>query len=295
MKKVTKIISLALIVAALLTSACGCNSEQINTNPADKTKESSSVGETCHTSMEEDQAQADFESYDSIIQNWRMIVDLCPGYSNEKDRAGEYDAMFHLSNEATHKIYSSLFNSTLIMYPKDYQGCHSDGYASFGYAIQDVNRDGFEELVLMLNDQTILAVFSKSALDGKPVLLGNFWNRNTCRIDTAGRLHISGSNGADRLAFSVYQISPDREKLLLLEECGLDGHDEEKLEAIYYQIANGEKVHISEAEYNEFRQNSPYRLSDGSIEKYDGWQFTPLFDENNPPHPVGDPRQNAKG
>ena len=52
MKKTTKIIPLALIVASLLTSACGCNSEHINTNPSEQTKESSSVGQTKNTDTE---------------------------------------------------------------------------------------------------------------------------------------------------------------------------------------------------------------------------------------------------
>ena len=52
MKKTTKIILLALIVASLLTSVCGCNSEHINTNPSEQTKESSSVGQTKNTDTE---------------------------------------------------------------------------------------------------------------------------------------------------------------------------------------------------------------------------------------------------
>ena len=48
-EKTTKVIPLALIVAALLTSSCGCNSEHINTNPSVQTKEEIGSGEGAET------------------------------------------------------------------------------------------------------------------------------------------------------------------------------------------------------------------------------------------------------
>ncbi len=92
MAKTTQIISLALIVAALLTSACGCNSEQINTNPADKTKESTSVGETDNTNGETDSTKEETDNTNTKELDTSKLS-YCASYDHVtfyKDEQGQY-------------------------------------------------------------------------------------------------------------------------------------------------------------------------------------------------------------
>ena len=116
-----------------------------------------------------------------------------------------------------------------------------------GYAFCDLNNNGNDELLLLLDDYTILAIFSFA--DGKPILLDNYWNRKKCTIDADGTLQIYGSGGADTSSFSIFKISDNDKELVLLEEYGTDGHDPETLHTRYYKISNGNKTPITVLEY----------------------------------------------
>ena len=116
-----------------------------------------------------------------------------------------------------------------------------------GYAFCDLNKNGNNELILLLDDYTILAIFSFA--DGKPILLDNYWNRKKCTIDSDGTLQIYGSGGADTSSFSIFKISDNDKELVLLEEYGTDGHDPETLHTRYYKISNGNKTPITVLEY----------------------------------------------
>ena len=72
-----------------------------------------------------------------------------------------------------------------------------------GYAFRDLNENGNDEMLLLLDDYTVLAIFSFA--DGKPVLLDNYWNRKKCTIEQDGTIQVYGSSGADRSAVSIYK------------------------------------------------------------------------------------------
>ncbi|MBE6633776.1 MAG: hypothetical protein E7620_05485 [Ruminococcaceae bacterium] len=76
-----------------------------------------------------------------------------------------------------------------------------------GYAFCDLNKNGNDEMLLLLDDYTVLAIFSFA--DGKPVLLDNYWNRKKCTIDGDGTIQVYGSGGADTSSFSILKISDD--------------------------------------------------------------------------------------
>ena len=116
-----------------------------------------------------------------------------------------------------------------------------------GYAFCDLNKNGNDEMFLLLDDYTVLAIFSFA--DGKPILLDNYWNRKMCTIDGDGTIQVYGSGGADTSSFSIYEIANDDKELLLLEEYGTDGHDPETLHPHYYKISNGNKTPITVLEY----------------------------------------------
>lgn len=116
-----------------------------------------------------------------------------------------------------------------------------------GYAFCDLNKNGNDEMLLLLDDYTVLAIFSFA--DGKPVLLDNYWNRKKCTIEQDGTIQVYGSGGADTSSFSIFKISDNDKELVLLEEYGSDGHDPETLHPRYYKISNGTKISITVLEY----------------------------------------------
>ena len=116
-----------------------------------------------------------------------------------------------------------------------------------GYAFRDLNENGNDEMLLLLDDYTVLAIFSFA--DGKPILLDNYWNRKKCTIDGDGTIQVYGSGGADTSSFSIFKISDNDKELVLLEEYGTDGHDPETLHTLYYKILNGTKTPITALEY----------------------------------------------
>ena len=116
-----------------------------------------------------------------------------------------------------------------------------------GYAFCDLNKNGNDEMLLLLDDYTVLAIFSFA--DGKPILLDNYGNRKMCTIDGDGTVQVYGSGGADTPYFSIFKISDNDNELVPLEEYGTDGHDPETLHPHYYKISNGTKISITVLEY----------------------------------------------
>ena len=116
-----------------------------------------------------------------------------------------------------------------------------------GYAFCDLNKNGNDEMFLLLDDYTVLAIFSFA--DGKPILLDKYWNRKKCAIEADGTIQVYGSGGADTFSFSIYEIAKDDTELVRLEEYGMDGCNPETLHPYYYKISNGNKTPITVLEY----------------------------------------------
>ncbi len=125
-----------------------------------------------------------------------------------------------------------------------------------GYAFCDLNKNGNDEMLLLLDDYTVLAIFSYA--DGEPLLLDNYLDRKKCTIEADGNIQVYGSSGSDRSSFSIYKIAKDDKELVLLEEYGTDGHDPDTLDTYYYKILNGTKTSITELEYIAARSQGIY-------------------------------------
>lgn len=141
---------------------------------------------------------------------------------------------------------------------------------AFGYALEDLNGDSTPELVLLLKDYTVLAVFS--TVNGKPKLLDAYWPKHRCAIYNSGLLYTLSSGGSAYWEYAIHQISQDGSKLIAVEQYGSDDG--------LYKIINGEKYNISELEFEEFQKRYP-SLSDTSaseITKNSGIRFVSLFD-----------------
>ena len=116
-----------------------------------------------------------------------------------------------------------------------------------GYAFCDLNKNGNDELLLLLDDYTILAIFSFA--DDKPILIDNYWNRKKCTVNEDGNILVYSSGGADTSSFSTFEISNNDKDLVLLSEYGTDGHNPNTLTTYYYKILDGAKAPITELEY----------------------------------------------
>ena len=96
---------------------------------------------------------------------------------------------------------------------------------AFGYAIKDINGDGVDELVLLKEDYTILAIFT--CVDGKPIMVGgyDYYKFTTtrpyltnCWIYGDGTIYTSDLSGFDR--FRVYRIAEDGKSLETVADYG---------------------------------------------------------------------------
>ena len=116
-----------------------------------------------------------------------------------------------------------------------------------GYAFCDLNKNGSDEMLLLLDDYTVLAIFSFA--NDQPILLDKYWNRKKCAINEDGTIQVRGSGGADTSHYSIFKISDNDKELVLSEEYGTDGHNPETLVTHYYKISNGTKTPITVLEY----------------------------------------------
>ena len=205
---------------------------------------------------------ADFKSYDSIIMMYKKIVQLCIDYDEKKAISGEYDAMFYIPGEKEYKWYEDIFHSTYLIYPGRYEKNKNENYINFfGYALKDLNNDGTDELVLLLNDYTVIAIFS--ICEEHPVLLGHYNERNRAWIDNEGNIYVNGSSGVAFFNSSMYRVAPNCNELSLIWEIGACGMDNMG-KIVYYITFGHERKQISEKEFDLIIASNPY-LSDSKI------------------------------
>ena len=89
----------------------------------------------------------------------------------------------------------------------------------FGYAIRDINEDGFPELFILVRDDysegdTVIAIFTIH--ENKTVLVDAFWSRKRCTVDMDGTIYINGSSGWDNSSSESYQLNAGTGRLQLI-------------------------------------------------------------------------------
>lgn len=276
-----KIIVLCLTFALSWSVLVACEQpNQVEMNNSENHHRTQDI--SSETYAHEELEDSNLDGYESIIKLYREIAESCPVYVDKKDSTEELASISipGVNDETVLKWYDSIFYSTYFLYPRDSYGLREDGYKYIGYTVKDLNKDNSEELILRLNDDTVIAVFTM--VDGVPVLVGNYWNRYTCWIDADGLLHTHGSSGADRSNNAIYDINSSGE-LVLLWGCGTDGCDEHTREIIYYKMTDGEKHYITKDEYNTYCVQSPYIKFEATLENPEFLTFVPMFNDNYAP------------
>ncbi len=202
-----------------------------------------------------------FGDYAGAIAALEKISMICTDRANIGSDLSLHADKFRYENETDRETFSTVLWSAVGMLP--YGG-------RFGYSVGDVNGDGRDELLYMIEEEYMLiAIFTE--FDGKPVLLDNFWNRYRGRIDTDGLIHTYGSNGAMYPSLIIYKISDRAPALEHVIELGCDwGSSEDR----YIKLENGVKEQITFDELIELSKNPPFKNeSDVRTENNPGVNF----------------------
>ncbi len=245
----------------------------------------STFTESSDTPTEENDSDIKITGYENIINLYRKTINICQNYIDSKDALERYCQELGITDENEKELFSKISDSAYLFYPGRGASYSSSPHykLSCGYAIKDLNGDGVDELVLINDDYRVVAIFSM--VNGTPILLGNYIPRRSCWIDGNGWLHENGSSGADYSTHAIYKIAQGGASLELIAEYGTNGH--EWIDGVgvtkYYQLVNGEKIEITEDEYNSLsEQYVGYLGSNGgtAATKEDaGLTFMSLFTE----------------
>lgn len=111
---------------------------------------------------------------------------------------------------------------------------------NFGYAFYDLNQDGTGELLLLLDDYSLLAVFS--LVENRPVLADAFWSKQKGAVSEGRQILTFTSASAAESYFSLNEIGADG-GLISVETWGMENGE-------YYRVQNGQRQCLSEAEYD---------------------------------------------
>lgn len=228
---------LILLCCVMFSSVISCqktNTEEIHQQDTSQNAQASIGDESKINNMRST------NEYKTIIDMYKEIVDIHKIYTPTESYE-KYNDNF------SQNWYREIFFATLI-------GNVSNN--SYGYAFSDLNSDDKLELILLLEDYTIIAIFSM--VDGAPFMISDFYSRKTCYIDNDKTICISGSNGADTWGYSEYTLSSDGTKLDLLFEYGSDGYDSVNNKNMYYMILQNGKEYISDQRFSELFVTKPY-------------------------------------
>ena len=145
---------------------------------------------------------ADFSSYPAIIKTCKDINSCIEKFNSHDWYTGKYDDLFSFPDNLSFEYYLQLFYAT-----------HS-GTSFAGYVEVDLNGDGNYELLLMAEDYSIKAIFTKK--NGVPVLVDAFNGRAICWLDDQGFIHVDEYNrGFTELEYSIYELAKNGDYVLV--------------------------------------------------------------------------------
>ena len=220
-----KTITWLLIASLLITFLASCNNQQFEENKDETTST------TEQTENPPSNQISNKEKYKPVLDIYKEVIINLDEQLNSTDRP-------YSEGTQEYEWWSAILGAA---------GSYHLSTNVPGYAFCDLNKNGNEELLLLLDDYTTLAIFSFA--NDKPVLLDNYWNRKKCTIDEDGSLQVYGSGGADTSSFSIFKISDNDKELVLLEEYGTDGYNADTGFPYYYKILDGTKTPITVLEY----------------------------------------------
>ncbi len=239
-----------LLCLMMLLSLFSCGGNDRNDDlPSENVEENnhSQDENTSYVPLDKNDSDA-LDVYKPVLEVYRKAIDHCKrldGIVNQNPQALAFE-LFGLEASSEKEWFINLLDVSYLLY----RVRTSPHYKlSCGYAIKDLNGDGVDELVILDDSHMVGAIFS--AVDGKPVFLRGYSQRDRGWIDEKGWIHENGSSGADYSTNAVYKIADGGASMVRIAEFGTNGVEwvDDVAYTKYYQLVNGEKVDITETEY----------------------------------------------
>ena len=237
-----KTITWLLIASLLLTILTSCNNRQSGESKDDTITTTEQAENTPSNQISNE------EKYKPVLDIYKEVIINLDSKMNSKDSPYSEETKEYEWESAIIVALTTLRNSTSVP----------------GYAFCDLNKNGNDEMLLLLDDYTVLAIFSFT--DGEPILLDEYWNRKKCAIEQNGTIQVRGSGGTAISSYSIFRISEDDKELVLSEEYGMDGYDIDTDTYYCYKISNGTKTSITVLEYTAALSQDIYSFGENLAE-----------------------------
>ena len=231
-----------LIASLLLTILTSCNNRQ-----SDESKDETTPT-TEQTENPPSNQISNEEKYKPVLDIYKEVIINLDGDKNGVDGFDTEETKEYEWESAIIVALTTLRNSTSVP----------------GYAFCDLNKNGNDEMLLLLDDYTVLAIFSFA--DGNPILLDKYWNRKKCAINEDGTIQVCGNSSTAISSYSIFRISEDDKELVLSEEYGMDGYDIDTDTYYCYKILNGTKTSITVLEYTAALSQDIYSFGENLAE-----------------------------
>ena len=230
--------------------------------------------------------------YGDVIALYRKVIDACSIY--DKENSDSFYAEKYGITDTQEKKFFGTFRYEAYKHHagNGKKDCFSPIYKlTWGYAKKDLNGDGADELILLNEDDTVIAIFSYA--DGKPTVIGGLnesfpYQRPTLEdswIDGEGYIYQSGGAGFEHK--TKYKVAQGGASLEVIADYWLDKRMEYEPEAHivtkYYMRMGDEEIEITESEYEALDDQHGKYLGQYAGEdvtaEYAGLTFIPLFSE----------------
>ena len=255
---------------------------------------------SCHTNEQESEAPSSSDEtpiyvetdYGDVIDLYRKVIDACSIYDKENSDSF-YAEKYGITDPQEQKFFGAFRYGAYIHHAGNgKKDCFSPIYKlTWGYAKKDLNGDGADELILLNEDDTIIAIFSY--VDGKPTVIGGLnygfpYERPSLEdawIDGDGYIYRSASSGFEhKRKYRVAQGGASLETVADYWQVKRAEYEPEyHVVTEYYMLMGDEEIEITESEYKALDDQhgkylGQYAGKDVTAE-YAGLTFIPLFSE----------------
>ena len=230
--------------------------------------------------------------YGDVIALYRKVIDACSIYDKENSDSF-YAEKYGITDPQEKKFFGAFrYEAYKHHAGNGAKDCFSPIYKlTWGYAKKDLNGDGADELILLNEDYTVIAIFSY--VDGKPTVIGGLnesfpYQRpllENCWIDGDGYIYTTGPRAFEHK--SKYRVAQGGASLELIADYWLvkrmEYEPEVRVVTDYYMLMGDEEIEITESEYKALDDQhgkylGQYAGKDVTTE-YVGLTFIPLFSE----------------
>ena len=213
-------------------------------------------------------------TYDDVLSLCREILEIhLPRTKEYRDSGVDSRTLYTYPDARTFHLYHRLYTQL-----KRIAGDSADTAAySLGYDIHDLNGDGTDELILLSDTYSVLAILTMR--DSVPVLISTV----ATAIDENGRFcavqyapdHRNGQQ------YCVWEISDGRLHPVICVQLEYDDFNHKYSDMRYYAIDHGRKTPITEAEFMVLAKQTELVPDAYTSQEYtramSGLDFTPLL------------------